>query len=66
MSYTDVLDSVSANQWSAVSLVVEAGLTLYEGNTRVAALQLGAAALTYRSPLLGTIARLVIELYKRI
>jgi hypothetical protein len=66
MSYTDALDASATKQWSVVSLLVEAGLSLYEGNTRVAALQFGAAALTYRSNLLGTIARLFIELYKRV
>lgn len=66
MSYTDALDSSASKQWSVVSLLVEAGLSLYEGMPKVAALQLGAAALTYQSSILGTLARLVIELYKRV
>lgn len=66
MSYTDALDSSASQQWSVVSLLVEAGLSLYEGKPKVAALQLGAAALTYRSSILGTLARVVIELYKRV
>ena len=66
MSYTDTLDSSTSNQWGVISLLVEAGLSLYEGKPRLAALQLGAAVLTYRSGLLGTLARVLIEFYKRI
>lgn len=66
MGYTDALDSSASKQWSVVSLLVEAGLSLYEGKSQIAALQLGAAALTSRSSLLGTIARTIIEVYRRI
>ena len=66
MSYTDTLDSSRSDQLGVVSLLVEAGLSLYEGDSQLAALQLGTAALTYRSSVLGTIARLAIELYKRV
>jgi hypothetical protein len=66
MRYADAVDMSASDQWSILALLVEAGLSLYNGNLRVAVLQLGAAALTSRSGLLGTIARVGIELYKRL
>lgn len=65
MSFTDTMSRTSAEDWAVVSLVVEAGISLYEGDMRLAALQLGTAALSYYSSLLGALARVVIEVYKR-
>jgi len=65
MGYTTPLDSSASDPWGVVSLLVEAGLSLHNGATQVTALQLGAAALAYRSSTLGTIARVGTELYKR-
>ena len=65
MDDTDRNGRISAEDWAVVSLVVEAGISLYEGDTRLAALQLGTAALSYYSSLLGTLARVFVEVYKR-
>ena len=65
MSLTDTMSRTSAEDWAVVSLVVEAGISLYEGDTRLAALQLGTAVLSYYSSLLGALARVLIEVYKR-
>ena len=65
MNFTDMLNRVSAEDWAVLSLVVEAAISFYEGDTRLAALQLGTAVLSYYSSLLGTLARVLIEVYKR-
>ena len=65
MSLVETMKRTSAEDWAVISLVVEAGISLYEGDTQLAALQLGTAALSYYSSLLGTLGRVLIELYKR-
>ena len=65
MSFTNTIDRTSTEDWAVVSLIVEAGISLYEGDARLAALQLGTAALSYYSSLLGALARVLIEVYKR-
>ena len=65
MSYTDAFESSPSKLWSIVALVVEAGLSFYEENPKVAAMQLVTAGLTYQSGVMGALARLLIELYKQ-
>lgn len=65
MNLTDLMNRASTENWAVISLVVEAGISLYEGDKRLAALQLGTAVVSYYSSLLGTLARVLVELYKR-
>ncbi len=46
-------------------MVAEAGMALYRGNKRVAALLAGAAVLAYRWSVVGLLAELGIRLYQR-
>ncbi len=46
-------------------MLAEAGLALYRGNKRVAALLAGAAVLAYRWSVAGLLAELGIRLYQR-
>jgi hypothetical protein len=64
MGLTDVLDSRNTRTLSALSMLAEAGLALYRGNRRVAALLAGAAVLAYRFSWVGVVAELAIRLYQ--
>jgi hypothetical protein len=64
MGLTDVLDSRNTRTLSALSMLAEAGLALYRGNRRVAALLAGAALLAYRFSWVGVVAELAIRLYQ--
>ena len=66
MGLAEAFNSKQAGKISAISLLVEAGLALYRGEKHVAALLLGAAALAYRWGFLGTIAGILIRIYRRI
>ncbi|WP_254543557.1 hypothetical protein [Halomarina pelagica] len=59
------LASRSSRRLSALSMLAEAGLALYRGNKRVAALLAGAAVLAYRWSVAGLLAELGIRLYQR-
>ncbi|MFC7155385.1 hypothetical protein ACFQPA_07950 [Halomarina halobia] len=59
------LRSKSSRRLSALSMVAEAGMALYRGNKRVAALLAGAAVLAYRWSVVGLLAELGIRLYQR-
>jgi hypothetical protein len=66
MGLADAFNSKRAGQVSAISMLVEAGLALYRGEKDVAALLLGAAVLSYRWGLVGTIAGILIRIYRRV
>ena len=66
MGLADLFTSKRSGLVGAISMVVEAGLALYRGDTKVAALLLGAAALAYRWSFLGTIAGILIRAYQRL
>jgi hypothetical protein len=66
MGLAKAFKSKRAGQVSAISMLVEAGLALYRGEKDVAALLLGAAVLSYRWSLLGTVAGVLIRIYRRI
>ena len=66
MGLTDAFDSKRSGQISAISMLVEAGLALYRGEKRIAALLLGAAVLAYRWSFVGAIAELLIRVYQRV
>jgi hypothetical protein len=65
MGLANVFKSKQAGQISAVSMLVEAGLALYRGEKRIAALLLGAAALSYRWSIVGIVAEALIRVYQR-
>ncbi|EMA46242.1 hypothetical protein [Halococcus saccharolyticus] len=66
MGLSDLLTSKRSGMISAVSMVVEAGLALYRGDKKIAALLLGAAALAYRWSFVGAIAEILIRAYQRL
>ena len=66
MGLAEVFKSKQAGQISAISMLVEAGLALYRGEKDVAALLLGAAVLAYRWSIVGTIAGILIRIYRRV
>lgn len=66
MGLTDLFDAKRAGPLSALSMLAEAALALYRGDTRLAALLVGAAALAYRWSFAGQIAKALIRLYQRI
>ena len=66
MGLTDAFESKQAGQLSAISMLVEAGLALYRGDKRVAALLLGAAVLAYRWSFVGFVAEILIRIYQRV
>ncbi|WP_267643691.1 hypothetical protein [Haloarchaeobius amylolyticus] len=65
MSLANVFDSTRTRQASALSMLAEAGMALWRGKTKVAALFLGAAAIAYRWSALGFAAEGLIRLYRR-
>lgn len=66
MGLVELLTSKRSGQISAVTMVVEAGLALYRGEKDIAALLLGAAVLAYRWSIVGTIAGILIRIYRRV
>lgn len=66
MGLAKAFNSKRAGQISAISMLVEAGLALYRGEKKIAALLFGAAALAYRWGIVGTIAGILIRIYRRI
>ena len=66
MGLAEAFKSKQAGQISAISMLVEAGLALYRGEKDVAALLLGAAVLAYRWSIVGTIAGILIRIYRRV
>jgi hypothetical protein len=64
MGLVDELGSKRSGRISALTTLVEAALALYRGETRIAALLLGAAALAYRWSAVGIVAELLIKLYQ--
>ncbi|EMA51033.1 MULTISPECIES: hypothetical protein [Halococcus] len=66
MGLSDLLTSKRSGLVSAVSMLVEAGLALYRGDKKIAALLLGAAALAYRWSFVGAIAEILIRAYQRL
>ena len=66
MGLSDLLTSKRSGLVSVISMVVEAGLALYRGDTKIAALLLGAAALAYRWSFVGAIAEILIRAYQRL
>ncbi|EMA49771.1 hypothetical protein C448_01749 [Halococcus morrhuae DSM 1307] len=66
MGLANAFKSKQAGQISAVSMLVEAGLALYRGEKKIAALLLGAAALSYRWSIVGIVAEALIRIYQRV
>jgi hypothetical protein len=66
MGLVEAFNSKRAGQISALSMLVEAGLALYRGEKDVAAMLLGAAVLAYRWGIVGTIAGILIRIYRRV
>lgn len=66
MGLAKAFNSKRAGQVSAITMLVEAGIALYRGEKDVAALLLGAAVLAYRWGLVGTIAGILIRIYRRV
>jgi hypothetical protein len=66
MGLANLFTSKQAGLASSISMVVEAGLALYRGDTKVAALLLGAAVLAYRWSFVGAIAEILIRAYQRL
>ncbi|HET7322896.1 MAG TPA: hypothetical protein VFJ06_01040 [Halococcus sp.] len=66
MGLAKAFNSVRSGQISAISLLVEAGLALYRGDKRIAALLLGAAALAYRWSAVGLVAQILYRIYQYI
>ncbi len=66
MGLAEAFNSVRSGQISAISLLVEAGLSLYRGEKRTAALLLGAAVLAYRWSAVGFVAQILYRIYRRI
>jgi hypothetical protein len=66
MGLAEAFNSKRAGQISAISMLVEAGLALYRGEKRIAALLFGAAVLSYRWGIVGTIAGILIRIYRRV
>lgn len=66
MGLAKAFKSKQAGQISAVSMLVEAGLALYRGEKKIAALLLGAAALSYRWSIVGIVAEALIRIYQRV
>lgn len=66
MGLANAFKSKQAGQISAISMVVEAGLALYRGEKKIAALLLGAAALSYRWSIVGIVAEALIRIYQRV
>lgn len=66
MGIAKAFDSNRSGKISAISMLVEAGLALYRGDKRIAALLLGAAVLSYRWSFLGAIAEILIRVYQRV
>ncbi|EMA54064.1 hypothetical protein [Halococcus thailandensis] len=66
MGLAKALKSKQAGQISAISMLVEAGLALYRGEKKIAALLLGAAALSYRWSIVGIVAEALIRIYQRL
>ncbi|WP_254537516.1 hypothetical protein [Halomarina litorea] len=65
MGLSEILSSKNTRTLSALSTLVQAGLALYRGNTKVAALLVGAAVLSYRTSWVGMVAQVAIQLYQR-
>lgn len=59
-----LLNSSSAKNLSALSMLVEAGLALARGKRKIAALLLGAAALASRWSAIGFLAEILIRIYQ--
>jgi hypothetical protein len=66
MGLAKAFSSVRSGQISAISMLVEAGLALYRGERKIAALLLGAAVLSYRWSFVGAIAEVLIRVYQRV
>ena len=66
MGLVKAFKSKQAGQISAISMLVEAGLALYRGEKKIAALLLGAAALSYRWSIVGIVAEALIRVYQRL
>ncbi|WP_256684630.1 hypothetical protein [Halococcus qingdaonensis] len=66
MGLANAFKSKQAGQISAISMLVEAGLALYRGEKKIAALLLGAAALSYRWSIVGIVAEALIRVYQRL
>lgn len=66
MGLANAFKSKQAGQISAISMLVEAGLALYRGEKKIAALLLGAAALSYRWSIVGVVAEALIRIYQRV
>jgi hypothetical protein len=66
MGLADLLNSKRSGQISTLTMIVEAGLALYRGDMRVAALFLGGAALAYQWSAAGIIANVLINIYQRL
>lgn len=64
MSLTDILNSNGARATSSLTMLAEAGIALYRGNTKVAVLLLGAAVLSYQFTVVGIVAELAIRAYQ--
>ncbi len=66
MGLAKAFTSKRSGQVSAISMLVEAGLALYRGERKIAALLLGAAALSYRWSIVGIVAEVLIRVYQRV
>ena len=66
MGLAELLNSKRSGQISTLTMLVEAGLALYRGDTRVAALFFGGAALAYQWSVAGIVANVLINIYQRL